>query len=159
MPIIKKPTPHYNTRPAGTKPDLIVLHADAGASDAGTISWIADPSSKVSYHLFVGRDGRVYRFVEDDLRAWHAGASSFAGIPDCNDYSIGVSFANNQTGELFPTVQVDAGVALVSWLCARHGIGVSRITTHAIISPGRKHDPGPNFPLTAFLARVGGVLP
>lgn len=159
MPLIVRPTPHSNHRPAGVLADAIILHADAGKSDAGTIAWLNDPTSKVSYHLLVGRDGRVYRFVADEMRAWHAGVSVFEGRPNCNDYSIGVSFCNDQTGELFPPVQVDAGVALVAMLCGKHSIPVTRITTHAIISPGRKHDPGPNFNFAAFTARVGAVLP
>lgn len=159
MPIIKKPCPHFNARPLGTGVSLIVLHADAAKSEAGTIAWLNDPASKVSYHYLIGRDGRVYSFVRDELRAWHAGISTFDGVANCNDYSIGVSFSNDQKGELFPTAQVDAGVALCAVLCNRHAIGVSRITTHSAISPGRKFDPGPLFPLTAFLVRVGGVLP
>lgn len=159
MGIIKRPTPHYNARPGGTLIDLIVIHADAGKTDAGTIGWIGNPTSKVSYHYLIGRDGRVYQFVADDMRAWHAGVSVFNGEANCNDYSIGVSFCNDMAGELYPTGQVDAGVALVSVLCGRHSIPVDRITTHAVISPGRKHDPGSLFPLTPFLARVGAVLP
>lgn len=159
MPIIQKPTPHFNSRPLGVKADCLIIHADAGKSDEGTIGWIGSPTSKVSYHYLIGRDGRVYQFVPDAMRAWHAGVSTFNGVPNCNDYSIGVSFANDQAGERFAPVAVDAGVALCAMLCGRNGIGISRITTHAIVSPGRKHDPGPLFPWLPFLARVGAVLP
>ena len=159
MSLIKRPTPHFNARPPGSGVSLIVLHADAAKSEAGTISWLADPASKVSYHYLIGRTGSVYQFVRDEMRAWHAGVSSFQGKPNCNDYSIGVSFSNDQKGEPFTEKAIDAGVALCAVLCARHGLGVEHITTHAIISPGRKTDPGPLFPMTAFLERVDAVLP
>src|SRR5690606_23050181 len=42
-------------------PSMVVIHADAGKTEAGTISWILDPRSRVSYHYLVGRDGTVYR--------------------------------------------------------------------------------------------------
>lgn len=152
--IVQRPTPHQSARPVGTVIDLIVLHADAGMSDAGTVSWIGNPTSKVSYHYLVGRDGTVYQFVPDERKAWHAGVSTFKGRNLCNDFSLGVSFANDQKGEAFPDEQIDAGVELVAALCRRHDIPVERITTHAAISPGRKFDPGPRFPLAAFIARV-----
>lgn len=157
MPIIVKPSPHFSARPSPIS--AVVIHADAAKSEVATIGWLADPTSKVSYHYLIGRDGRVYQFVLDFQRAWHAGVSTFNGVPNCNDYSIGVSFSNDQKGEPFPPVQIDAGVALIAMLCGRHGIGVSRITTHAAIAPGRKFDPTALFPLAPFLARVGAVLP
>lgn len=157
--IIKRPTPHFNARPASALVSLVVLHADAGKSDAGTISWLASPDSKVSYHYLIGRTGVVYQFVADSQRAWHAGVSSFKRRPNCNDFSLGVSFANDQAGEPFTDAAIDAGVILVAELCSKHGIPIDRITTHAIVSPGRKTDPGPLFDMPAFLARVGAALP
>lgn len=157
MPILKRPTPHFNARPE-QQPDCIVLHADAGKSDASTIAWLADPTSKVSYHYLIGRDGRTYQFVDDHDRAWHAGVSEFKGRKNCNDFSIGVAFANDQKGEAFTDAAIDAGIALVADLCQRHHIATDRITTHAVIAPGRKHDPGPLFNLGSFLAQVEAAL-
>lgn len=161
MNIIQKPTPHHNARPHGSGVSLLVIHADASKSEAATTSWLADPVSKVSYHYLVGRDGTVYQFVPDDRRAWHAGISEFQGVPDCNDYSIGLSFSNDQVHEEFPEAQVDAGAILAIVLCLRHGIPVSRIAPHsAIATPaGRKHDPGPRFPWNDFIAAIEGKRP
>ena len=156
--IIKRDSPNQSPRPEGFSVDVIVLHADAGKSDAGTISWIQSPESKVSYHYLCGRDGKVYQFVPDERKAWHAGVSSFEGRAFCNNYSLGVSFANDQKGEAFTPAQIDAGVELVADLCRIYEIPLKRITTHAVVSPGRKHDPGPLFPLHEFLARVGAIL-
>ena len=147
-------SPHFNSRPAGTIIDCIVLHADASTSDSGTLSWFRDPVSKVSYHYLIGRSGHIWQIVEDRRRAWHAGVSTFAGRANCNDYSLGVSFSNAQNGEAFTPQALRAGVELVAKLCREHSIPVNRITTHALVSPGRKHDPGPLFPLGDFLADV-----
>lgn len=161
MNIIQKPSPNHNARPAGVSISAIILHADASGSEAGTISWIQSPTSKVSYHYLIGRKGEVWQFVADDRRAWHAGVSSFEGKPDCNAYSIGVSFSNLCDGrEPYTPVALQVGVDLCAELIARHpAITVARIATHEAIAlpPGRKHDPGHLFPLANFLSRVAGM--
>lgn len=157
MAVIFKRSPNQSSRPSD-EISLLVLHADAGKTDQGTISWILSPESKVSYHYFLTRAGLIYQFVADDAKAWHAGVSSFKGRANCNNYSLGVSFANAQKGEQFTAGQLDAGVKLVAELCQRYSIPLARITTHAVISPGRKTDPGELFPLTDFLTRVADLL-
>jgi N-acetyl-anhydromuramyl-L-alanine amidase AmpD len=117
-----------------------------------------NPESKVSYHYLVGRSGTVYQFVADNRRAWHAGVSTYRGQSDCNNFTLGVSFANNQKGEPFPPDQITAGAELVALLCLRHGIPVDRITTHAAVSPGRKTDPGKLFNLPHFIDSVNAEL-
>jgi N-acetylmuramoyl-L-alanine amidase len=151
-------SPNQSARPDGTAIDCIVLHADAGMTDEGTVSWIKSAESKVSYHYLVGRTGTVWQFVDDLEKAWHAGVSTFQGRAFCNNYSIGVAFANNQKGEAFTASQVAVGAQLVADLCRTYGIPVERITTHAVVSPGRKHDPGPLFAFDSFIARVKTLL-
>lgn len=152
-----KHSPNFNARPAGTRIRLIVLHADAGASEAGTISWLLSKQSKASYHYLVGRDGSVTQLVREEDRAWHAGVSEWAGVKGCNDYSLGLSFANRMDGkEAYPESQVAAGVELVALLMTTHGITLDAITTHEQIARpmGRKQDPGALFPLASFITRV-----
>lgn len=156
--MIVKHSPNYNARPVGFAIDTIVIHADAGRTEAGTIAWCLNPQSRVSYHYLVARHGTVYQLVADAHRAWHAGVSQFDGRANVNDFSIGVAFANDQRGEPFPPAQIDAGVILVADLCAYHGIPPERVTTHAAIAPGRKHDPGERFPWSDFMARVRAQL-
>lgn len=158
--VMQHPSPNQGPRPEGALITAIVLHADAGKTDEGTINWCTQRASKVSYHYLVGRGGLVHQFVEDERRAWHAGVSSFGGRPNCNDYTLGICFANNQQGEPFPDVQISAGVVLVAAKCAAYGIAPECVTTHAYVAEpmGRKSDPGPKFPLHQFLKRVRAVL-
>jgi AmpD protein len=105
----------------------------------------------------LGRAGHVYECVAPTRRAWHAGVSSFGGVRDCNNYSIGVCFSNNQRNEPFPDRQVEAGAELVAGLMHRYPlITLERIATHAAVAlpAGRKTDPGKMFPMTYFLSRV-----
>lgn len=148
-------TPHQSSRD-GKAVKLVVIHGDAGKSDAGTVSWIKAPESKVSYHYLVGRDGEVYQFVPETKKAWHAGVSEW---PDCtvsksvNAHSIGVSFANDGT-EAYKPVQYVAGAKLVADICQRHKIPAAMIVTHAQVSPGRKSDPWKHFDWAYFMDRV-----
>lgn len=155
--IISRPSPNHGPRPVGTVIDCVVIHADAGRTDEGTLGWLSSRESKVSYHKLIGRDGRVYQCVPDSRRAWHAGVSSFEGRARCNDYSIGVAFANDQKGEPINDIQWRAGVEIVARLCEKHNIPLKRVTTHAVVSPGRKtdpdHPPG-TFDLRRFVADV-----
>jgi N-acetylmuramoyl-L-alanine amidase len=155
--IIQKPTPNFSSRD-GHAPSLVVLHGDAGKSDAGTIAWIASPASKVSYHYLVGRDGMVYQFVKEAANAWHAGLSSFNGEAvgkSVNRISIGVAFANDGTGkEAYRAIQYERGAELVADICKRHKIPVERVTTHAEVSPLRKFDPWDHFNHVTFRAKL-----
>src|SRR5262249_54530122 len=45
---------------------------------------------EVSAHFLVRRDGELRQYVATDMRAWHAGVSSWKGRSRCNDFSIGI---------------------------------------------------------------------
>lgn len=174
--IEARPSPNHNARPAGAIVNTIVLHNTAGASELGDIEWCQkdkaalsalwrsmDPAkrpkkpwSPVSYHDIVGRKGKLYQLVETTRRAWHAGASSFDGRANCNDFALGIAFANRNDGEEGHTAeQLQAAADLCAARMQQHpAITLERITTHYIVSPGRKDDPRPPFALSLFLSMV-----
>ena len=149
------PSPHYSSR-EGHPIKLIVIHGDAGKSDAGTVSWLTSPKSKVAYHWLVGRDGVIYQFVDEKEKAWHAGVSSW---PDCtvnksvNAHSIGVSLANDGK-EPYRSVQYGKAARLVYEIMNRHGISEKMVVGHADVSPGRKADPWKHFDWTNFRSLI-----
>lgn len=136
---------------------LLVLHGDAGKSDGGTVEWIKDPLSKVSYHYLVGRAAGIYQFVPEDEKAWHAGVSSWEGCTvgvSVNATSIGVAFANDSK-EPYKEPQIIAGAKLVAQICKRHNIPLHLVRSHAEVSPGRKTDPWAHFPWPLFWSALG----
>lgn len=139
MTIKDTPSPNFNSRPDGTKVDLIVLHGTEG-SDAGDLSWLRDPKSRVSYHYLIVRDGTIYRLVDEEQRAWHAGKSEWQDREDVNDYSIGIGISCFHTKS--PTdAQYKASAELVNDIRLRREIPLSRVVGHCHVSPGRKTDP------------------
>jgi N-acetylmuramoyl-L-alanine amidase len=110
---------------------------------------------QVSAHYLV-RDNPVasYALVDENRRAWHAGASFWAGNTNLNSASIGIEIVNpgyvdgpgGRVYAPFPQAQMDEVIALVRDIQKRHQVKPDRIIGHADIAPGRKQDPGPQFP-------------
>lgn len=156
MTVKERPSPNHNARPAGVRPDLILIHGTAGRSDAGDLSWLCAPESEVSYHYLIGRDGAVYRLVDDERRAWHAGRSAWEGRADCNDYAIGIGLSNDGA-EPYTAAQYAALGELVRDIRSRFDIPLRRIVGHHHVSPGRKTDPWYHFEWGRFFDHLTGA--
>lgn len=146
-----RPSPNFSKRTRAV--NCIVLHADVASRIDGSLDHVRRRESKVSYHIMVGRTGKVYNVVHPDNKAWHAGVSVFDGVKNVNDFSVGVCMSNRNDGEVFPPSQIEETVNVCVALCKHYKIDPSRITTHAIIAPGRKTDPL-GFDLHAFQLKV-----
>ncbi len=142
------PSPNHGTRRAGPV-DMIIVHY-TGMPDAGqALAWLCSEQSEVSAHYFVFEDGRIVQMVDEDRRAWHAGAASWAGESDINSRSIGIEIANSgHDGCLpaFPGAQIDAVIDLSGDIIGRRAIAAHRLLAHSDVAPGRKRDPGEAFP-------------
>jgi N-acetylmuramoyl-L-alanine amidase len=110
---------------------------------------------QVSSHYLVRDNPAIsYALVDENRRSWHAGASFWAGHSNLNSSSIGIEIVNagyvdgpgGRVYAPFPQEQVDEVIALVRDIQKRHNVRPERIIGHADIAPGRKQDPGPNFP-------------
>jgi N-acetylmuramoyl-L-alanine amidase len=102
----------------------------------------------VSCHYVVDDDGRIVQMVAESDRAWHAGASFWAGETDINSASIGIEIQNpgHQAGYPdFPEAQMRAVIALSKDIIARHAIPAARVLAHSDVAPARKIDPGEKF--------------
>ncbi|HEY9899643.1 MAG TPA: N-acetylmuramoyl-L-alanine amidase [Pantanalinema sp.] len=157
-------SPHADARPQGAAIDMIVIHdtETPGVRDARTI-WrhFANPSSQVSAHYVIGKDGAIVQCVPDALRAWHAGESYYRGQDHLNDRSIGIELVNAQTGDdPFTNAQYRSLVQLVAHLVATHGIPLDRIVGHKDITlkPEVKKDPAVNFSFSRMFEGVRAAL-
>lgn len=157
------PSPNHDARPPGQAVELLVLHYTGMPTGAAALARLRDPAAKVSAHWLVEEDGRVFRLVPEDRRAWHAGASRWRGRGDVNGRSIGVEIVNpgHEFGyRPFPASQMAAVIALCRDILNRHStIRPAGVVGHSDVAPTRKEDPGELFDWPA-LARAGvGLWP
>jgi AmpD protein len=166
------PSPNFNFRPENTDISLLVIHnisLPPGEFGGGYVqhffqntldtsvhpyfSTIAE--LKVSAHLFIERDGKVTQFVPFDARAWHAGSSSFAGVADCNNYSIGIELEGADDTP-YSDAQYHALEKVSRQLLLTYPkLTPERITGHADVAPGRKTDPGLAFDWQRYRTSLG----
>lgn len=152
-------SPNCDARAAGESVSLIVVHAISlppesfgGDGIEALFTNRLDPSAhpyyagishlRVSAHFVIRRDGRYLQFVDADLRAWHAGVSSWGGRARCNDFSVGIELEGSDA-QPFADAQYPALAALIAALAQRYPI--TDLAGHSDIAPGRKTDPGPCF--------------
>jgi N-acetylmuramoyl-L-alanine amidase len=146
MSIVELPSPNYNHRNAPI--DILLLHYTGMQSAQAALDRLCDPGAKVSAHYVVDEDGTTYRLIDEEFRAWHAGAARWAGIGDINAHSIGIEIVNpgHEFGyRAFPLRQMESVLTLAQEIIARHGIKASRVLGHSDVAPLRKEDPGELF--------------
>ena len=166
------PSPNFNQRPENTDISLLVIHnislppGEFGGGhvqqffqnrlDASLHPYFATIAElKVSAHLFIERDGKVTQFVPFDARAWHAGSSSFDGVADCNNFSIGIEL-EGVDDQAYSDAQYQALEKVSRQLLLTYPkLTPERITGHVDIAPGRKTDPGPAFDWPRYRKSLG----
>lgn len=142
IPNIEILVPPLPRRRRSKKITTIVLHATAGGTALSSISHLRNVGN--SYHYIIERDGKIYKCVPTDRDAFHSGVSDGPQGPDVNLYSIGISLANFQGFKGKMEGYTDAQIEAMDWLIEQlvNSIPTLKyITTHRIISPGRRADP------------------
>jgi N-acetyl-anhydromuramoyl-L-alanine amidase len=160
-------SPHFDARPAGVLPELLVVHGISLPPGefggpwidrlfTGTLPADAHPyfrevaGQRVSAHALIRRDGQIVQYVPFGERAWHAGQSAYRGRSGCNDFSIGVELEGTDDTP-YTDAQYPALAALTAaLLVAFPSLSPQAIAGHSDVSPGRKTDPGPSFDWARF---------
>jgi LysM repeat protein len=136
------PSPNFNERPDPDNITTIVVHATANSTLVGVISWFQNHTAYVSAHYVIAKDGKMVQMVKDEDRAWHAGKSEWRGVPNVNDYGLGIELVNLNDGQdPYPEAQYQSLVKLCQALAHKYNISIEDIVGHYQISPGRKSDP------------------
>ncbi|MEL6360262.1 MAG: N-acetylmuramoyl-L-alanine amidase [Pseudomonadota bacterium] len=147
MQVLDRPSPNFDARKRVI--DMIVLHYTGMKSGVEALHRLCDSDAKVSAHYLVEEDGRLFRLVQEEDRAWHAGRGSWRGDDQINGRSIGVEIVNpgHEWGyRPFPEEQINAVLELVLDIAKRHSIAPSLVLGHSDVAPRRKEDPGELFP-------------
>lgn len=147
LPVTDTPSPNFNGRKRPVS--LIVLHYTGMKDGPSALARMRDKAAQVSAHYMVEEDGRIFRLVAEDKRAWHAGLSYWRGERDVNSASIGIEIVNggHEYGSPpFPDAQIETVIAMVRALRAQYGLPPQAVVGHSDVAPGRKIDPGEMFP-------------
>jgi N-acetylmuramoyl-L-alanine amidase len=148
--------PRIDTRYSSVSQDsrvqFLVLHFTSSEFEESLETLTRGPVS--SHYLVRDRPATIYRLVDDNRRAFHAGDSSWQGNTQLNAASIGIEIVNLGYRETpqgavwfdYSPEQIDAVIDLVGRLVREHDIRPDRILGHSDIAPQRKVDPGPKFP-------------
>jgi len=123
--------------------DVIVIHSvfNNSGGDIYDIDLIRKQFSRygVSAHYLIGRDGNVYRLVDEKNVAYHAGKSSLPdGRTGINSCSIGIELVCSFT-EPITEPHMESLVKLTNEIQSRYKI--KYVLRHSDIAPGRKTDP------------------
>ena len=166
------------------KPRILVVHDTASPlNSSGPISWLTNPQAGASAHFVVGREGDITQLVPCDVKAWHAGKSSYYGERNVNNFSVGIEnvnpgmmtrkegnsvyFGSSATTKYdidkYGIKEIDPEYAGKAWWMAyteeqiainimigralKAAYGITDVVPHWFISPGRKVDTNPQFPL------------
>lgn len=138
------PSPNFGPRRNGLRPSLIVLHYTAMASFEAASERLCDTAAEVSAHYLIGRDGTLAQLVDEEMRAWHAGAGAWGGQDDVNSRSIGIELDNDGSCP-FSAPLMSALEALLPGIMARWDITPQGVIAHSDLAPTRKFDPGRRF--------------
>ena len=118
-------------------------------SERESIIRLCSPKTKVSSHFLINQNGKVYRFVQDNQIAWHAGKSCWGKYKNLNKNSIGIELVNkgHQFGYTnFKKNQLLSLIKICKILVKKYKIKKRNIIGHSDIAPLRKIDPGEKFP-------------
>lgn len=151
---------HYEDRPQGITPSIVLLHYTGMETMQAAKDRLIDPESKVSAHYLIDEDGSVDNLVPEDKRAWHAGVAYWDHETDINSYSIGIEIVNpgHEFGyRPFSLEQMTAVANLCQGIIARHNI--VHVLGHSDVAPERKQDPGELFEWEWLSKRGVGLWP
>ena len=148
---------HISAQSQASRVRFVILHYTSGTQE---VSLKVLSEQGVSSHYLVGDDApaTVYRLVDENRMAFHAGESRWKNYTQLNASSIGIEivglgFSDTPEGRHFaayPPHQIDRVIALLKDIVQRHQIKPENILGHAEIAPQRKVDPGPLFPWKAL---------
>ena len=142
------PAANFEPRREGALVSILLLHYTGMASAEKAVEWLCSAESRVSCHYLIDEAGGVTQMVSEQMRAWHAGDSYWAGETDINSVSIGIEIHNPGHGlaySNFPEKQMQAVEALCLDIVARHRIRPEQVLGHSDVAPWRKSDPGEKF--------------
>ena len=139
---------------------IIVIHYTGMQSERESIIRLCNTKSKASSHFLINQNGKVYRLVQDNEIAWHAGKSCWGKYNNLNKSSIGIELANkgHRFGYTnFRKKQLSSLIKICKSLIKKYKIKKRNVVGHSDVAPLRKIDPGEKFPWQQLAKKNIGI--
>ena len=124
-------SPRNKERPLRKATTLIVLHT----TEAHAKSSLNKLSERGEAHYCVVEDGTVYRIIDRDREAFHAGRSMWQGKEDCDEFSIGIEVVGHHD-KAVTLQQLAALKELIARLKRLYSVTDARVVCHSHIAYG-----------------------
>ena len=124
-------SPRNPERRVRASTELIVLHT----TEAPAKSSLEKVSDRGECHFCVTEDGTVYRIVDRDKVAFHAGRSMWNGKEDVDEFSIGIECVGYHDKEM-GVVQLRAIRDLVKELKSMYRLSDDKVVCHSHVAYG-----------------------
>jgi len=124
-------SPRNKERPLRKATTLIVLHT----TEAHAKSSLNKLSERGEAHYCVVEDGTVYRIVDRDREAFHAGRSMWQGKEDCDEFSIGIEVVGHHD-QAVTLQQLEALKELLARLKRMYSVTDARVVCHSHVAYG-----------------------
>ena len=124
-------SPRNKERPFRKSTRLIVLHT----TEAPMKSSLNKLCERGEAHYCVTEKGEVYRIVDRDREAFHAGRSMWNGKEDCDEYSVGIEVVGHHDQSM-PLRQLEALKELIDRLKKIYSIRDEQVVCHSQVAYG-----------------------
>lgn len=153
-------THYYDLREA----QHIILHGTEVPYEHANRIFRGQTDHQASCHYAIDQAGILTQYLDDDVRAWHAGVSWWGGVKKLNNSSIGIELECISLNALFDgpestytAAQMETLVPLLEKLILKHKIEPWNILAHGDVAPDRKWDPGVHFSWAELAAHGVGL--
>jgi N-acetylmuramoyl-L-alanine amidase len=165
---------HYDSRNGKKIRYLIMHYTEENFTKTVEIFTTNFTGNRVSAHYVITEKavnnltgGQILQVVPDELRAWHAGVSSWETDSNLNSISIGIEHVNlgisgnqtlpeqNRTYFPYDSDQIRASGLMSQDIVRKYNILPQHVLGHEDIAPPRKPDPGPLFPWGIYFHDFG----
>ena len=130
--IVNRLSPLNSTRPARPQTRYIVLHTTEG-KETGSLNKL------VLYgecHYFIALSGKVYRIIDKDKIAKHAGRSMWEGRSTIDNHSLGIEVSGYHNRDI-TAAQYESLKEILRQLKNHYEIPDERVLTHSMVAYGR----------------------
>ncbi len=164
MKSISPKTQHFNDRRAR----LLIIHGTAVIGQEAEDILSGKSEYIASVHYYIKQNGEHIQYLDDHVRAFHAGLGSWGGLDDLNSLSVGIeleclskdsSFTHPEESH-YTDAQLEKLITLAKEIIERHKIHPCNVLAHQDVSADRRHLISPeNKPLKEFADTYGKMDP